>query len=43
MAAAPVAADRNADEHGVLIAIHPHLDDALDLPGRGALVPELAA
>ena len=43
VAAAAVAADLDADQQGVLVAIDPHLDDALDLPAGGALVPELAA
>jgi hypothetical protein len=42
MAAAAVAADVDADQQGVLVAIDPHLDDPLDLPAGGALVPELA-
>src|SRR3569623_819333 len=34
---------RNANPHGVLIAIHPHLDDALAVAGGLALAPQLPA
>src|SRR5690349_17648047 len=40
VAAAAIAADLDAQQKRVLVAVDPDLDDALDLPGRLALMPE---
>ena len=40
-ALAAIARDADLEPQGVLVAVDPHLQDGLDLPARGALVPEL--